>query len=235
MCYAFLTHFTGNSSPPHVPVKRPRKYALRPNEDGVLVDERVTRQQEKDAAREAARTKVKVTAKRKGKHARQNYKHDMDSVSYAEMRQSDWFVNEEREEGLRNFWCAQQKHVYDDIYMTMGKPVRPMHPINMGQLRRKVEFGEAVEVTGKMGLHHLMSLKCDFNITLLKQFYATLVMKGDEARTMKWMSGDVYCTATFIEFGELLGYDYTNNVTPSGIRLHGPERTDKMRLASLYG
>ena len=81
----------------------------------------------------------------------------------------------------------KQKHVYDDIYMTLGHPVHPMQPINMQLLRGKPEFAEAMEVIGKMGLHHLMGVQCNYNVTLLKQFYATLVIKGDEARTLKWM------------------------------------------------
>ena len=86
VCYASLIHFTGDSPPQNSPQKCPRKYALRPNEDGVLVDERVTRQQQK----EAARMKVKVDPKKKGKSKRVNYKEDMDNVSYSAMRQNDW-------------------------------------------------------------------------------------------------------------------------------------------------
>ena len=84
------------------------------------------------------------------------------------MRQADWFEGQAHEVGLRNFWCMEQKYVYDDIYMTFGHPVRPMQPINMQLLRGKSDFAEPVEVTGKMGLHHLMGLQCHYNITLLK-------------------------------------------------------------------
>ena len=72
--------------------------------------------------------------------------------------------------------------------MTLGHPVRPMQPINMDLLCGKPEFAEGVEVTEKLGLHLLMGLQCNYNITLLKQFYATLVIKGDDDRTMKCMS-----------------------------------------------
>ena len=48
------------------------------------------------------------------------------------------------------------------------------------------------------------------------------------------MSGNVFCTATFREFGALLGYGFKGIRTPCVIRLHGPERTNKDRLASLY-
>ena len=49
------------------------------------------------------------------------------------------------------------------------------------------------------------------------------------------MSGNVYCEATFFEFAKVLGYDFKVISIPSGIRLHGPERTRKNRLAELYG
>ena len=120
------------------------------------------------------------------------------------MRQEDWFEGQDREVVLHNFWCIEKKYVYDDIYMAFGHTVRPMQPINMQLLRGKSEFVEAVEVTGKMGLHHLMGLQCHYNVTLLKQFYATLVIKGDEARTLKWMPGNIYCEATFYDFAKLL-------------------------------
>ena len=158
----------------------------------------------------------------RGKSTRINYKVGMDSVSYSSMRQKDWFEDEEREEGLSSFWCYKQKHIYDDIYQSKSKPVRPMQPIDMALLRSKAEFAEAVEVTGRMGLHHIMGIQCDYNVDLLKQFFGTLVIKGDEARTLKWMSGNVFCSATFHEFAALLGYEFKGISTPCGIRLHGP-------------
>ena len=45
----------------------------------------------------------------------------------------------------------------------------------------------------------------------------------------------MYCEATFFEFAKLLGYDFKGISIPCGIRLHGPERTDKNRLVELYG
>ena len=82
-----LFHFTGDSPPPNAPQKIPHKYACRPNEDVVLVDERVNWQREQEAARErekqAGRVKVKA---RKGKNMRVNYKVGMDFVSYSSMR-----------------------------------------------------------------------------------------------------------------------------------------------------
>ena len=61
-----LFHFTGDSPPPSAPQKRPHKYDCRPNEDGVLVDERVTQQREQEAIREKEKQagRVKNTAKK---------------------------------------------------------------------------------------------------------------------------------------------------------------------------
>ena len=70
-----LFHFTGDSPSPTAPPKRPRKYACRPNEEGVLVDERVARQREQEATWEKAKEKQSGRVKRKanrGKSSRIN-------------------------------------------------------------------------------------------------------------------------------------------------------------------
>ena len=147
--YLFALHilllFT-DGSPSDVAPKRIRKYALRPDEDGTLVDERVTRQHNREATR---KIKTPSDVKKKGKGKRINYKEDMDGIDYSALRQLDWFEDEERNEGVENgnFWCMKQNHVYDDIYQTFEHHVRPMHPINMQLLRSKKKFSEAVEVT----------------------------------------------------------------------------------------
>ena len=107
LCTSYF-HFTGDCPPPNAPPKRPRKYACRSNEEGVLVDERVTRQREQEAAREKEKQTGRVKRKaNRGKSTRINYKVGMDSLSYSSMRQKDWFEDEEREEGLQSFWCSK--------------------------------------------------------------------------------------------------------------------------------
>jgi hypothetical protein len=51
----------------------------------------------------------------------------MDSVSYAAIRQKNWYEDVEREFDIEDsrFWCMEQLYVYKDIYETMKK-VRPM-------------------------------------------------------------------------------------------------------------
>ena len=127
---------------------------------------------------------------RRGKAKRANYK-DMDGVDYASIRQSDWYTSVERDEEIEdsNFWCMEQLFIYKDIYATMAYPVRPMHPLDLQYLKSKDCFSEAMFVTEQMGLHHLMGIQCDYSIPLVQQFFATLVIKGDDVHTLKWMTG----------------------------------------------
>ena len=145
----------------------------------------------------------------KGKQSRPNYK-DMDSVEYATLRQKDWYEEVEKDEDIEdnNFWCMEQMFIYKDIYVPMKKHVRPMHPIDLEHIRSRSYFDDAVEVTYQMGLHPLMVLQCNYNITLVQQFFSTLVLKGDDAHTMRWMSGPTPCESNFYMFAQLLGYSY---------------------------
>lgn len=226
-------HLTGGSS--GAPKKRIRKRYLRPNEDGTLVDENVTRARAQQAMRdEAAAKKEKAASRRKGKQSRVNYK-DMDSITYASLRQGDWYVSVERDEEIEDnsFWCMEQLFIYKDIYASMKKPVRPMSAIDLVHLRSKPVFSEAIDVIDQMGLLHLMTLQCDYNVYLIQQFFATLVLKGDDAKTMKWMTGSTYCESNFYKFADVLGYSF-DGPRAIGHRIHTPGRADKNKLIDLY-
>jgi hypothetical protein len=166
---------------------------------------------------------------RKGKDKRPNYK-EMDSVAYAAIRKKYWYEDMEREFNIEDprFWCMEQLFIFKDIYEPKPK-VRPMQPIYLGQLSNNSHFADAVWVAERMGLHKIMKIKCNYSIPLIQQFYATLVIKMDDDRTMKWMSGSSPCEATFHKFGELLGYPFSD-----GHRLHHPNRLAKDILYDLY-
>ena len=91
----------------------------------------------------------------------------------------------------------------------------PMRPLDTDYLNNTPAFEAAMQVTQKMGLHHLMGLHCNYNVYLVQQFFSTLAFKGDEGNTMIWMTRDTPCEANFYQFGEILGYDYDGN-TPVG-------------------
>ena len=190
--YSIITG--GSSGAPRRSVRR-RKHNFHLNDEGVYVDDHVTLQRAKEELREAAEEKKKRAAmRRKGKTARLNYK-TMDSIEYAALRQKDWYEDVPRDEDIEdtNFWCMEQLFIYKDIYDPMKKPVRPMHPIDIDYLRTKTYFAEAVEVTEKMGLHHLMRTQCNYNVMLVQQFFSTLVFKNDDAHTLRWMTGSSPC------------------------------------------
>ena len=104
----------------------------------------------------------------------------------------------------------------------------------MDFLRAKESFAEAVAVTQKMGLHHLMGIQCHYHEYYVRQFFSTLVIKGDVSLSMKWMTGDTYRESDFITFGEVLGYDFLGHNIPVGHRVHGNTRPSKDILEDLY-
>ena len=154
----------------------------------------------------------------------------MDIISYAALRQKNWYEDVEREVDIEDprFWCMEQLYIYKDIYEPMKK-VRQMQAIDVELLSQNNHFEDAIWVTERMGLHKLMKAQCEYSVPLIKQFYATLAFKKDEERTIQWMSGSSPCQATFHRFAEILGYPFEG-----GHRLHGPQKTDKNVLFDLY-
>jgi hypothetical protein len=155
-----------------------RKHQFIPNEDGVLVDEVVIRQHQREAARKLQKEKLaKAQARhRKGKETRPNYK-TMPEPDYILVRRNNWYATP-RDEDIddRGFWYEEQWAVYHDVYEPLKNPTRPMHPIDLDHLRSKTYFDDVVSVLEKMGLTELATLQCNFNPNLIKQFFATLVI-----------------------------------------------------------
>jgi hypothetical protein len=96
-----------------------------------------------------------------------------------------------------------------------------MHPIDLDHLCSKTYFDEAVSVLEKMGLTELATLQCNYNLGIIKQFFATLVILPNPQKSMKWMFGEHECQADFSVFASLLGYSYDGD-TPVGRRVHSP-------------
>ncbi|KAK1646708.1 hypothetical protein QYE76_064513 [Lolium multiflorum] len=202
--------------------------ALDPNGSGSQGRRRPRHDQSSDEF--APNAPRKSTASRqKNKEARVNYK-AMNIISYAAIRMKNWYEDVARDEEIvgRRFWCMEQEYIYKDIYEPMKK-VRPMQAINVEDLAENNHFEDAIWVTGRMGLQDLMKIRCDYSPELIKQFYATLAFKKDEDRTMEWMSGSTHYVATLRRFAAILGLP-----EEAGIRLHGPQKTDKNVLYNLY-
>ncbi|KAK1683899.1 hypothetical protein QYE76_044747, partial [Lolium multiflorum] len=170
-----------------------------------------------------------VTSRRKNKEVRENYK-TMDPVSYSAIRLKNWYDDVPRDEDIagRRYWCTEQEFIYKDIYEPM-KNLRPMQAIDVDILAINNHFEDAIWVAGKMGLHDIMKIQCDFSPDLVKQFFATLAIRKDEEHTMEWMTGSTHCSATLRQFAGYLGVP-----VDGGRRLHGPQQTDKNALVHLY-
>ncbi|KAK1605477.1 hypothetical protein QYE76_029150 [Lolium multiflorum] len=170
-----------------------------------------------------------VTSRRKNKEVRENYK-TMDPVSYSAIRQKNWYDDVPRDEDIagRRYWCAEQEFIFMDIYEPM-KNLRPMQAIDVDILAVNDHFEDAIWVAGKLGLHDIMKIQCDFSPALVKQFFATLAIRKDEEHTMEWMTGSSHCSATLRQFAGVLGVP-----VDGGRRLHGPQQTDKNALVHLY-
>jgi hypothetical protein len=162
--------FTGGSGMPK------SKRRLIWNEEGVLVDEAVIRQRQREAARKAEKEKAaKAQARRrKGKATRPNYK-SMPEAEYILVRRNNWYATA-RDEDIedRGFWNEEQWGIFRDE--RLKNPCRPMHPIDFDHLRSKTYFDEAISVVERLGLLGLASIQCNYNPGLIKQFYATLVI-----------------------------------------------------------
>ena len=104
----------------------------------------------------------------------------------------------------------------------------------MDYLKGKNYFAQAADVIEQMGLQTLMERQCNYNTALIQQFFATLVMCGDDARTLKWMTGSTKCVANFFDFAAVLGYEFDGS-TAMGHRLHSPDKPDKSMMANMYG
>ena len=94
-----------------------------------------------------------------------------------------------------------------------------MHPFDFASLQKKTAFAEAIHIVKTMGLERLALIRCAYNAQLVMQFFATLVIKGDSKKTMKWMTGESYCESNFEEFAKVLGYRFDGD-NPQGTRMH---------------
>ena len=227
--YSISAGGSGSGGAPKPKRQRPRR--LRRNEEGVFVDTTVTAQRRREEQRaEDAEKKRRAEVRKKGKQQRQSYK-TMDSPSYILIRKKDWYDEEERDSELsdQSFWCAEQEHIFKDIYASAKRPIRPMSATDLTYLSTRTEFAEAYDVLDQLGLLPLMTIKCDYNHQLILQFYSTLVMCGDDQGTLKWMSGTEFCQSSWSRFAELLGYPIGE-----GYRIHHAANHDKNLLVDLY-
>ena len=150
--------------------KRQRSRKFIRNDEGVFVDATVIAQRRREEQREKenAERRSRAEVRKKGKQQKANYK-TMDSPSYTLIRNKDWYEEEEQDFDLtdQSFWCVEQQHIFQDIYESAKRPIRPMFATDLTYLSSKDEFSEAYDVLDQLGLLPLMTIQCNYNSRLI--------------------------------------------------------------------
>ena len=90
-------------------------------------------------------------------------------------------------------------------------------------------------IVRKLGLEHLMTLKQNYDIKLVHQFFATVQFGKDEDVTLTWMTGPIKCVSSMTRFGELLGYVFHRGEASQGRIMHVDGlHYEKRKMSPLY-
>ena len=100
-------------------------------------------------------------------------------------------------------------YTYQDCYVKQKNPVPEQRYLDIKHMKKHSEyFGEALDMCERFGLLPIMQVQCDYEKLMIAQFYATVHLGSDDARTLKWMTRDRVMTSTWGRFAQLLGYSY---------------------------
>jgi hypothetical protein len=81
------------------------------------------------------------------------------------------------------------------------------HHINVEHMRKNPEyFGEALAMCEEFGLLQLMQFTQNWDEDLVVQFFSTVYFIEDEHKIIKWLTNGRLLEATWVEFGDSLGY-----------------------------
>ncbi|KAM0923776.1 hypothetical protein ACQ4PT_005302 [Festuca glaucescens] len=120
------------------------------------------------------------------------------------------------------FYKNEQQLIFKEVYQRFAHAVCPQKPLNFSVLEDKEHTRVAAKICNHLGLSNLIERKCDYNIKLVQQFFATLVIGKEENIPLTWMTGDRRCESDFSRFANLLGYDFISAEDPCGARMHTP-------------
>src|SRR3954466_9864499 len=111
-----------------------------------------------------------------------------------------------------------------DVYGVLTKSHVCLQTVmSVEKMRLNPYFFDALWICEKLGLFNLMELREDYNITLVQQFYATVVFGSDQERTMTLMTGTTRCSSTFYDFANLIFETFHGVYLPVGLRIHSAD------------
>jgi hypothetical protein len=160
----------------------------------------------------------------------------LSAPEYVEIRKRNMYALP-RNSRDRCFVRKEQELIMKEFYASLKKyQVCPQTVMDFSHFaKHNAYFEEAVWVSRKLGLHPLMKIQEYYNITLVHEFFATLVFADGKEIPVTWMTREDLCHSNFIDFTALLGYEFRGATTPSGIRMHvDGEYYKKKKLAPLY-
>ena len=113
--------------------------------------------------------------------------------------------NSPRTSSTEEFWRKEQELIYNEVYMQLEKKVCPQKALEVAKLEAKEYTKRATWITGILGFHALFEVQCNYNIKLVQQFFATLVIGDGPNIPMTWMTGNQRWESDFVRFSQLMG------------------------------
>ncbi|KAK1632082.1 hypothetical protein QYE76_006397 [Lolium multiflorum] len=155
---------------------------------------------------------------------------------YARLRQTNPYTSPKGENCSELFWTRYQEKTFDDLYANATYKVAPMHHINFVHLDKNAEyFAEAREICEQFGLFPLMKFQHPYCVDVIGQFFATVYVDNDDAKTMTWMTEGRMLHGTWDQFAACLGYPVLVGNEDGYFRAHNtPKPIEKTLLADLY-
>jgi len=115
--------------------------------------------------------------------------------------------------------------VQKDVYFghLVKKNVFKHQTIDLGYMRQQQVMSDLVDRFQQMGLANFLQHRCDWNETVIRQFYATLEINMVE-ETFRWTTGKRTYYATFAQFAEAnqLDYDFITSEQSVNVVLENP-------------
>ena len=146
------------------------------------------------------------------------------------MSQKDWFemrmtedpyVSARESFGDGRFWSRKQSDIYNFVIEKKSKEVVEQKYVDFEYLRENEhEFGNVMWKCTSLGVENIMKFKQDYNVEVVKQFYATVFFVKDKPRTLKWMTGNDMFSAPFVDFVKAMDYEEQFE-TGKGLQCYG--------------
>ncbi|KAK1669965.1 hypothetical protein QYE76_058124 [Lolium multiflorum] len=155
---------------------------------------------------------------------------------YARLRQTNIYTSPKATNCSELFWTKYQEKIFDDLYVNATYKVAPMHHINFAHMDRHANyFAEARDICEQFGLFPLMKFHHPYSVDVIGQFFATVYVDNDDAKTMTWMTEGRMLHGTWDQFAACLGYPVLTGNEDGYFRAHNtPKPIEKALLADLY-